>query len=101
MANDTTHKTKIRQVFSDEFKREAVKLVTEQGYSIQKAADSLDIRANYLSRWIKKFKATQARNPEEETVHEELLRLRKENSRLKMEKEILKKASAFFASEMK
>ena len=87
--------------YSAEFKEEAIALVTEQGYSVPEAAASLGIRTNQLYGWKKKqeeSKADDRLTPDEKA---ELLQLRKENKRLRMEKEILKKASAFFAKEMK
>ena len=94
---------KKRRQFSKEFKREAVELVTIQGYSVIKAANSLGIRPNMLDRWKKEY-LTKQRDAFPGTGHqpdelEELRRLREENRRLKMEKEILKKAAAFFARE--
>ena len=87
--------------YSPEFKEEAIALVTEQGYSVSEAAASLGIRTNQLYGWKKKHEEAKAEHllsPDEKT---ELLKLRKEVKRLRMEKEILKKASAFFAKEMK
>mgnify|MGYP000146201580 FL=1 len=90
-----------RRTFDPEFKKEAVALVTEQGYSIAKAAQAVDTSENNLRRWKKEFE--QEASGERLTTDEraELARLRKENKELRMEKEILKKASAFFAKEMK
>ena len=87
--------------YSQEFKEEAIALVTEQGYSVPDAALSLGIRTNQLYGWKKKQEESKADNlltPDEKA---ELLGLRKEVKQLRMEKEILKKASAFFAKEMK
>jgi len=92
---------KQRRRFTPEFKKDAVALVTEQGYSVAKAARAVDVSENNLRRWKKDLEqeASGARlNPEERA---ELSRLRRENKELRMEKEILKKASAFFAKEMK
>ena len=85
--------------YSAEFKEEAVALVTDQGYTIPEAAKSLGINANMLYRWKDKLDAKTSGNQVNETEREELLRLRKENRNLRMEKEILKKATAFFAKE--
>ena len=87
--------------YPKEFKEEAVALVTEQGYTVPKAAESLGIRANQLYQWKQKLeddKQNSALNTDEKS---ELITLRKEVRQLRMEKEILKKASAFFAKEMK
>ena len=83
------------------FKEEAVSLVTEQGYSVQQAADSLGIRSNMLYRWKQQLEHKEQGERLSEDERSELNRLRKENKRLRTEKEILKKASAFFAKEMK
>ena len=81
--------------YSREFKEEAVNLVVVQGYSVAEAARSLGVSANMLSRWKQGFEGS-APSVDEKA---ELARLRKENKRLLMEREILKKAAAFFASE--
>ena len=83
------------------FKEEAVALVLDQGYSVPEAAKSLGIATNILYRWKQQFEDQQQGQLLESGEREELKRLRKENKELRMEKEILKKASAFFAKEMK
>ena len=90
-----------RRSFPEDFKREAVALITEQGYKISEAARSLDIHENVLRKWKLNFE--QEANGEALSLDErdELKRLRRENRELRMEKEILKKASAYFAKEMK
>ncbi len=90
-----------RRRFTPEFKQEAVALVTEQGYSIARAAQAVGTNENNLRRWKKVLE--QEASGQRLTVEEraELARLRRENKALRMEKEILKKASAFFAKEMK
>ena len=87
--------------YTQEFKEEAVALVTEQGYSVADAAESLGIRTNQLYSWKKKLEEAKGDNLLNTDEKAELIKLRKENKRLRMEKEILKKASAFFAKEMK
>ena len=85
---------------SEEFKREAVKLVTDQGYSIAEAGRSLGLDRSLLRSWKLKFASEQNGVPKmRETEQEELARLREENRRLRMERDILKKATAFFANE--
>ena len=84
-----------------EFKEEAVALVTEQGYSVPKAAESLGINSNLLYKWKEKLEAEKAGTRLMEDERSELKRLRKEVKELRTEKEILKKASAFFAREMR
>jgi transposase len=96
----TTEK-KTRRKFPEEFKREAVALVTEQGYRVSEAARSLDVGENLLRRWKCKFEEEATVGGLDADEREELKRLRKENRQLRMEKEILKKASQFFAKEMR
>ena len=83
-----------RRSFSEEFKIEAVKLVTEQKYKVAEAARNLGVAGNLLRRWIDKYSEI-----DDATENEELKRLRAEVKRLRMERDILKKATAFFASE--
>ena len=87
--------------YPTEFKEEAVALVTEQGYTVAEAARSLGIRPNQLYDWKAKLEAEKSSAALTADERTELTELRKENKRLRMEKEILKKASAFFAKEMK
>lgn len=90
-----------RGQYTDDFKREAVALVTEQGYRISEAARSLGVGANLIGRWRREFEAEASGNRLSSDDREELQRLRKEVRQLRMEKEILKKASQYFAKEMK
>jgi transposase len=87
--------------YSKEFKEEAVALVREQGYSVPEAAKSLGLASNMLYRWKEQIESQLEGKSISVDEREELNRLRKENKNLRMEKEILKKASAFFAREMK
>jgi transposase len=96
----TTERRK-RRKYTEEFKREAVALVTEQGYSVAEAARSLDVGENLIRRWRQHIEQGSAEGQLNANEREELKRLRKENRELRMEKEILKKASAYFAKEMK
>ena len=89
------------KTYTKEFKEEAVNLVTEQGYSVPEAAKSLGLNANLVYRWKQQVEDQRQGKVLAEDEREELKRLRKENKLLRMEKEILKKASAFFAKEMK
>lgn len=87
--------------FTMEFKQEAVKLVTAQGYTQTEAAKSLGVNSNNISRWIGELngKVIPVKKAVLTAEQEELHHLRKENKRLKLEREILKKAAAFFANE--
>jgi transposase len=95
--------TEKRQTYTAEFKREAVRLVTEHGYGVAEAARNLGINAHRLRRWKCQceaqtkgvFSGKGRLSPD----HAELYRLREEHKRLRMEREMLKKAAAFFASE--
>ena len=87
--------------YSKDYKEEAVALVLEQGYSVPQAATSLGIASNILYRWKDQFESQREGKSLSTDEREELKRLRKENKNLRMEKEILKKASAFFAKEMR
>lgn len=93
---------KKRKKYTREFKEEAVKLVTKQGYQISEAARNLGVHPNMLSRWKREIIGDDGISSgmgNLNDVQAELQRLRKENKRLKMEREILKKAAAFFAKE--
>ena len=89
-----------RRRFSREFKVSAVKLVNEQGYTAPEAAKSLGVDPNSIRGWLKQF-SSEAGSPTqgEGALKAEIQRLRKENQRLRLEREILKKATAFFAKE--
>lgn len=91
-----------RRVFSREFKLAAVKKVTEQGLSYAAVARDLGVRDNLIRNWKKKFEqdgTIKAESCSDQSVEAELKRLREENRQLKMERDILKKATAFFAKE--
>jgi transposase len=92
-----------RKKYSKEFKLDAISLVLEQGYTRAEAARSLEINPNMLARWIKEHESDDGQafrgNGKLSPEQAELRRLKEENRRLKMEKEILKKAAVFFAKE--
>lgn len=89
-----------RRKYTREFKVSAVKLVQEQGYSPCQAAKSLGVDPASVREWIKKYAVEDGLEPTGQgAVQAELRRLRKENAQLRMEREILKKAAAFFARE--
>ncbi len=79
--------------YTDEFREEAVKLVTEQGYSVTEAAKSLGITTKLLYNWKDKLAKQTSGEALSKDERAELVKLRKENKRLQMEREILKKAS--------
>ncbi len=88
-----------RRSFTDEFKAEAVKLVTDEGYSVAEAARNLGIHANLLRNWKQKLSAESEQQELTEDERMEFARLKAENKRLRLERDILKKATAFFANE--
>lgn len=96
MTNEQKHK---RPKYNLEFKQDAAKLVLEKGYSQQQAADHLGISLSALGRWVRAESkpSTNAAATKKPSLslgdHDELIRLRKENDQLRMEREILKKAA--------
>ena len=93
---------KRRRSFSKEFKLEAVKLVKVGGLSVNAAARDLGIYPTALRGWVKQYEIDHGEGPAgalSTQEREELRRLRQENRQLRMEREILKKATAFFAKE--
>lgn len=93
---------KQRVTYSVEFKKDAVKLVTEKGYTRKEAAESLGVSISSLNLWIRMETGKNSSGSGGSLgldEREELKRLRKENKRLNMERDILKKAAVFFAKE--
>ena len=96
---------KTRKSYSKEFKLDAIALVREQNYSIAEAARNLELTTQLLGRWIKEaenddghaFRGNGKLTPEQE----EIRKLKAQVKRLEMEREILKKATVFFAKETK
>jgi len=92
-----------RRQFSREFKLEAVKLVKDRGVSVAQAARDLDVHENVLRKWIREVAANaQQAFPGQGVMkpeQAEIDRLRKEVAKLKMERDILKKAAAYFAKD--
>jgi len=89
-----------RRSYGAEFRRNAVSLVEDQGYTNAQAARELGIHQNLLRTWRKKYgKSAADSSGLSESERDELDRLRKDVRRLRMERDILKKATAFFATE--
>ena len=92
-----------RRIFTSEFKVEAVRLVAERGVSVAQAARDLDVHENVLRKWVRDaaadpqhaFPGQGQMKPEQAEID----RLKKEVAKLKMERDILKKAAAYFAKE--
>lgn len=89
---------RIYRQHDETFKKDAVSLVLKEGYSVAQAAKSLEIAPSLLYKWRAEQIQESVLDNDEKA---ELKRLRKENRELKMEKEILKKASAYFARHVK
>ena len=91
-----------RRTYTTDFKREAVHLVTEQGYAVAEAARNLGLNPHMLQRWkrelIEHEHGAFPGNGRVLPAQEELHRLQEENKRLRIERDILKKALGFFAS---
>jgi transposase len=89
-----------RRKFSLEFKRSAVAMVTQQGVPVAKVAHDLGVDPGSIRDWIAKLGVEAGLTPSGDgALLAEVQRLRKENVRLTMERDILKKAAAFFARE--
>lgn len=103
MNTNQTKRSKPR--FTLEFKQDAVRLVLESGYTHQQAADNLGISLSALGRWVRAERGSVSDSETKKVVlnladQAELVRLRRENEQLRMEREIIKKAAVFFAREI-
>ena len=92
-----------RRIYTSEFRIEAVRLVTEEGYSTRQAAESPGVFRNTLRTWRRRLE-NEADNAfpgkgEVSSRGEQVRRLQEENRRLRMERDIFKKATAFFAND--
>ena len=91
-----------RRVFNDEYKQQVLELISAGDKSVSQVCRELDLTESSVRKWIKTDQSTNGimtQNSLSETDQQELVRLRTENKRLKMERDILKKATAFFAKE--
>lgn len=92
-----------RRKFTEEFKRQAVAMIVDQGLSVTEVSRDLDVGVSLLRKWKQQVEAEGEQafpgNGKLSPEQEELRRLREENRQLKMERDILKKATAFFAKE--
>jgi transposase len=95
-----TQKRSYKQ-YPKEFKEEAVALITEQGYTVAKAAEVLCVATNVIYRWKENAEKQKTSISLLEDERTKLKGLSQEVKTLRVEKDILKKASAFFAKEMK
>jgi transposase len=96
---ESPKRRRARRQFDDEFKAQAVRLVLDDGKSVSSAARDLDLTESSLRNWVERARAdrTQGRTGLTSAEREELARLRKEVRDLRTERDILKKAAAFFA----
>lgn len=91
-----------RRDFTDEFKADAVRLVLQGGQSVGEVARNLDLTGTALRQWVKNAQVDAGKGPKDALTtaeREELSELRRRVKRLETEREILKKAAAFFAKE--
>ena len=101
MAETTPRSRRPRRRFDDDFKAQAVRLVLDEGKSIGAVARDLDLTETALRDWVQRARANRTRGRTGLTTaeREELTQLRNENRQLRLEREILKNAAAFFAKE--
>lgn len=85
--------------YPEEFKIEAVKQVTDRGYKISEVAERLGVTTKSLNDWVKKYGDTGSQHQAITQQQEELRRLKAELRRVTEERDILKEAAAYFASE--
>jgi len=92
-----------RRRFTREFKLEAVKLVTDRGVTIAQASRDLDVNGTVLRRWVKELGSDPQQafpgHGQQKAEQAEITRLRREVAKLKAERDILKKAAAYFAKD--
>ena len=102
MESEPKKQKRTRRTFTDEFRAGAVSLVLEKGKTMAQVARDLDLTQSTLGRWVEQARANAGKSTRGTLTTEEkdeLSRLRKENRELRLEREILKKAAAFFAKE--
>ena len=97
--------TRQRRSFDPGFKLEVVKMINEQGLSVQHVSESMNIGTSAIRRWVAQYAAEQSGQPgigKPLTAEQQRIRqLEQENRQLRGDVDILKKASAFFARELK
>ena len=91
--------SKRRKHYTEDFKREAVRLVKESGRTQQQIAGDLGIGKSTLGKWLWHYGEEDLLAGPHEDMEKELARLRRENELLRQERDLLKKATAFFAKE--
>lgn len=88
-----------KSIYTSEFKSQAIALVREAGQSSAKVARDLEINVNTLYNWLSSSTGTSAKNECDEKLSTENKRLKKELAQAELERDILKKAAAYFAKE--
>jgi transposase len=88
-----------RRIFTEDFKKEAVRLTETSGRTMIEVADDLGIGRSTLTRWKKQYREADLLAGPHDDIDKELARLRRENDLLRQERDLLKKAAAFFAKE--
>jgi len=104
MRREMSMEKRRRRKFTDEFKREAVRLVQQGDGNVSQVARDLDLSVSALRKWVKEADIERGKGPPEalsKAEREELGKLRRRVRTLEEEREILKKAAAFFAKESK
>lgn len=102
MSQSKQEASSLRRRFSEEFKRDSVRLIVEESYSFQAAASAVGVSEQTLRQWHKKFAPAPkpcGENATLDELREENKRLRRQLRRAELEREILKKATAYFAKE--
>lgn len=101
MARMSGVKQRVRRSFTEEFKAGAVRLVLDEGKSISQVGRDLDVAQSVIGNWVKQARADRSNGKTGLTTEEraELARLRREVKDLRQQRDILKKAAAFFAKE--
>ena len=102
METEQKKRKRPRRRFTDEFKAGAVRLVIDEGKRVGQVAKDLDLTPSSLGHWVEQARADRGKSTRGTLIteeKEELVRLRKENRELRMERELLKKWAAFCAKE--
>jgi len=89
------------QRYSPEFRSEAVLQITQRGYSVREVAERLGVSTHSLYKWVRESRPAQAEADELATTKLEMQKLKAELRRVEEERDILKKAAAFFARDPK
>ena len=94
-----TKKNGKQRVFDEAFKREAVRILATGGRTVRQVADDLGVGFSTLNKWKSRLEEAELMAGPHDDVMKELARLRRENELLRAERDLLKKATAFFAKE--